>query len=58
VQTKEIPLVTNPTLLEVYKLVLSLYGKGSLTKQDLKEFNFSLKEIVNRLPETEIKYLQ
>ena len=49
--------VQNAGLVELYKVVLKLYNKNLITKDDIKEFHHNLKVLTDTLPEAEERFL-
>lgn len=50
-------IVNNAGLLELYRVVLNLYNRGLVTKDEIKELTNSLKDLTDQLPEVQERFL-
>jgi len=50
-------IVNNAGLLELYRVVLNLYNRGLVSKDEIKELTNSLKDLTDQLPDIQEKFL-
>lgn len=55
--TKDVKLVENAGLLELFRVVLNLYNKNLASKDEIKQLVNTLKDFTTNLPDTPPKYL-
>lgn len=55
--TKDVKLVENAGLLELFRVVLNLYNKNLASKDEIKQLINTLKDFTINLPDTPPKYL-